>query len=76
MSGYDKYRMEEALIKLGWCRASQVEVDSERGEEFHGVTPHYMMVPPDSLWKNRPKFFHVWEAEELQNILAPESLDL
>lgn len=29
-------------------------------------------VPPDSLWQNKPKSFHVYEAIDLQNFIGKE----
>jgi len=31
------------------------------------------MVPPDSLWQNRPAGFHVHYARDIQNLLEPYS---
>ena len=64
MSAHDKVTIMEKLIALGWKEAPP-EADC-------GSRAHYCLVPPDSLWLNKPKSFYVYDAEELQNLLAPE----
>lgn len=30
----------------------------------------YKLVPPSSLWENKPKFFSVYDARDLQEMLG------
>ncbi len=59
MAGFDKWLIMEKLKRLGWTEAEPD--DPERP---------YQMIPPASLFANRPKTFHVYEAEDLQNLLG------
>ena len=34
------------------------------------------LIPPDSLWKNKKQSFHVYDADDLQNLLGEMSEDL
>ncbi len=63
MAGFDKFILMEKLIAAGWQEApATVECDS---------LSHYCLVPPESLWVNRPASFYVYDAKALQNLLAP-----
>lgn len=62
MSGADRYWLEQELIAAGWTDApADVDCDSKA---------HACLVPPQSLWDNRPQAFYVYDARDLQNMLA------
>jgi len=56
MAGYDRMVLEEKLIEKGW---RVVEVDGKD-----------MMIPPASLFERAMKHYHVYQAQELQNLLG------
>ena len=62
MSGFDKRCLMDKLIKLGWTENESDECQ-------------YCVTPPDSLWKNKPSAFYIYDAESLQNLLKPEGED-
>ena len=64
MGGFDKAWLMIKLEKLGWV---EVEVNDPEDDFYQNI---YMMKPPDSLWKNKRKSFHAYDAEALQNILG------
>lgn len=63
MAGIDKANAIANLVACGWR-----EVPDRPGEP-------YRLVPPDSLWAARPADFYVYDAEALQELLAPGSLE-
>lgn len=62
MGALDKYSLMEKLIEAGWTHAPGT-CDSKAG---------YCLVPPDSLWQNKPLSFYVYYARDLQELLDPE----
>lgn len=68
MAGFDKWVMTERLKGLGWA-----EVESD------DPALRYHMVPPESLFTNRPKSFYVYDAKDLQDMLGeltdPEAVE-
>jgi hypothetical protein len=62
MAGFDRAVLMEKLIALGWKEApANVDCDS---------LSHACLVPPDSLWQNKPKAFYVYDARDLQDLLG------
>lgn len=62
MSGCDKSSLMQDLIDLGWKEVpSSDDCQSRSG---------FCLVPPDSLWNNKPRAFYVYDARDLQNILG------
>jgi hypothetical protein len=57
MAALDKFLLAERLERLGWKNVSE-----------HG----YRMVPPDSLWVQRPATFDLEAAQHVQSLLEPE----
>jgi hypothetical protein len=62
MSGVDRLVLMEKLKQLGWIEAPP-NIDC-------GSLSHCCLVPPESLWLNKPKSFYVYDAIDLQNILG------
>lgn len=58
MAGFDKMMLGRKLEKHGWI---------EDTNNTHGI---YSYIPPESLFKQRPKSFYVYDAEELQGLLG------
>ena len=54
MGGADKYWIVENLKKLGW---EEVEYPDK-------------YRPPQSLWDNKPEFFSIYDARDLQDELG------
>lgn len=67
MSGVDKSVLMRKLVELGWKKVSS-------NEECESVAG-YCLVPPDSLWKNKPSAFYVYEARDLQELLNTSTND-
>ena len=67
MSGFDKLNLMRELINKGWRQA----IPQNDCESFGG----YCLVPPESLWKNKPSSFYVYDAENLQDLLEPKGED-
>ncbi len=64
MSGFDRAILMEKLIVLGWQEApANIDCDS---------LSHSCLVPPEELWRKKPKAFYVYQARDLQNILGEE----
>lgn len=59
MSGFDKTVLEERLISAGWRNIAK-----------KGERPK--MVPPESIWQNKPEYFRLWDARDLQIDLTGE----
>lgn len=57
MAAYDKLLILDKLLKLGWSEST-----------VPGKS--WQVVPPDSLWKERPASFHVYDAQTLVNLLV------
>ena len=52
----------QKLIALGWQEAPpDVECDS---------LSHACLIPPETLWQNKPAAFYVYDARDLQNLLG------
>lgn len=64
MSGFDKSKLMRKLIKLGWKRVASSKDCESLGD--------YCLTPPDSLWKNKPLAFYVYDAENLQELLSQD----
>lgn len=58
MAFMDKLILAEKLEELGWT------LDRE--------TEGYFLIPPDSLFENKPNIFYVYSAVQLQNLLGVE----
>jgi hypothetical protein len=71
MAGFDKVRLMDKLIALGWSELNQ----TGRGVVLaEGGNPDYILVAPEDLYINPRRLFHVYEARDLQNLLG-ESID-
>ena len=64
MGGFDKAWLMIKLEKLGWIEVEVLDPDDDFYQNI------YMMEPPDSLWENKRKSFHVYDAKDLQDILG------
>ena len=64
MSGIDRANAVKELISVGWV---EIEGREGRGSDY--------LVPPDSLWRDRPKSFYVYDGAALQELLSPRKND-
>ena len=58
MGALDKGLLKEKLESLGWIDISTDDEDD------------YKMIPRDSLWKNKPAYFSLYDARDLQMYLG------
>ena len=66
MAAFDKLNKFDALLALGWRAATDAEKSAA------GLTGNeWALVPPATLWEDRPTCFHVYDAEDLQDLLCP-----
>jgi hypothetical protein len=59
MAVMDKISLTNKLIKLGWTIESSL---------------NWKMIPPDSLWENKPKSFDIYDAIDIEGLLGDQSL--
>jgi hypothetical protein len=67
MSSFDKAIEQDALIALGWREATPAELPADVRAGSGNV---WQMVPPDSLFRDRPRSFNLDDALALQNLLG------
>lgn len=67
MAAWDKLELMDQLLALGWREAT----DEEKASTGLGNS-QYVLVPPESLWLNKPRAFHVYDAQEIQDLLSPQ----
>jgi len=51
----------DKLVELGW----KIDIDDP-----------IALIPPDSLWNNKPKSFWIYDAKDLQEILGEEIYEI
>ena len=67
MGGFDKYLLGEKLKALGW---------KELNPDAEPLAPDYLhYVPPESLYKDAPTSFWIYDAEQLQHLLGQPVLE-
>jgi hypothetical protein len=59
MAATDKIRLTNRLQELGWTIA---------------LGPHWRMIPPDSLWENKPESFDIYDARDIEGLLGDQSM--
>jgi hypothetical protein len=57
MGAIDRINIKNELIELGWKDVSR-ETDRE-----------HKMIPPECLWLNKRKYFDIYDARNLQELL-------
>lgn len=67
MAGFDKVRLMDKLIALGWREPNEEE---RKVLAEDGGNPGYFLIMPHELYANMSKFFHVYDARDLQNLLG------
>jgi hypothetical protein len=57
MAAFDKLRLEEKLVALGW-------------EVIEKPDQPWRLKPPQILWDQRPSDFYIYDARDLQELLG------